>query len=269
MATVQDNIHALSQIKTHPKSSSKLIDSIEAIRAKKVEPVAFDAIAVLLVFKPTSDAVAVTQWRTTEEVKILWAKDQPVTNPAQLAYIDKILQMSLHGIEITEILPLVIDMCKDKILHGIDNLSKSLKDEMQQPRNLWGFNGDLSTHREFRNGIRSHMLFKGRPFVTTLDRFTRTVAHTARLGRRAEVQDFVQILFLSYAITATNGHTKRLGKILPHDKVKCLRMLGDYMRSLWLIHQLLKRLRRVNMKVKVTVEQVLTQAIPSLLANRQ
>lgn len=269
MATVQDNIHALSQIKPHPKSNSKLINSIEAIRGKKVEPVVFDAIAVLLAFKATPDAVAVTQWRTTEEVKILWAKDQPVTNPAQLAYIDKILQMSLSGVEITEILPLVVEMCKDRILHRIEKLAKALEDAMQWPRNMWGFNGDLSAHKEFQDGIRSHILFKGRPIVTTLDRFTRTMARMARRGRSAQVEDFVQILFFSYAVTATNGHTKRLGKILRHDKVKCLRVLGNYMRALWLIHQLLKRLSKGGRKVKVTIEQVSTQAISSLLANRQ
>ena len=67
---------------------------------------------------------AVTYWRSRDEFKLLWAKDQPVNDQNQLCYIETLLENAKNGIKTDGLLHIVIAMCKEKILYRIKKLAK-------------------------------------------------------------------------------------------------------------------------------------------------
>lgn len=251
MEPIQNLIHMHADIKSQPRTEVHIVDFIEEYRSKKSEAILLDAIGILLVFNKPEN-VAVTQWRTKDELKILWAKDEAVTSPEQLAYIDSLLQMSLDGVEIAVILPIVVDMCWEKILHRIERLARSFTQEIHRAWNTWRLMPHRSSHHEFAERIREHVQFQDRTVIESLDLFTRLLARVASSGHHAEAPHVVKLIFFCYAVTSTSKLTRLLSKVLNGSQVRYLGLLGDYMRSLWLIHQLLRRLRNT----KVTVEQV-------------
>ena len=79
MEHVEDYIHGLSQIEFHLRSSRDLPAWSLATHVAVLE-----GLALLLVFNPKGDVAATSYWRTADELKLLWAKNQPIDDNNQL-----------------------------------------------------------------------------------------------------------------------------------------------------------------------------------------
>src|SRR4051794_41004666 len=125
MAHVEDYLHGLSQIQFHLKSNRDLPAWSHATQSNQDHVAVLEGLALLLVFAPTGDVAAISYWRTKTELKLLWAKNQPVDDSDQLRYIEDLLENVKNGTKTSELLDKVIDMCSEKILHRVKKLAKS------------------------------------------------------------------------------------------------------------------------------------------------
>ena len=84
MAHVEDYLHGLSQIEFHLESSRDLPAWSYTTQGHRKPVALLQGLALLLVFAPKGDVAATSYWRSANELKLLWAKNQPVDDSNQL-----------------------------------------------------------------------------------------------------------------------------------------------------------------------------------------
>jgi hypothetical protein len=151
MGPVENYIHALSQIEFHHKPSRDLPAWSRATQSDRDHVAGLDGLALLLIFSPNTDVVAISYWRSGNELKLLWAKNQPVDDPNQLQYIEKLLENAKNGTPADELLEIVIPICRDKILRRIKKLANSFgvsqTNQKLEQSNLWQFDETKASHQ--------------------------------------------------------------------------------------------------------------------------
>jgi hypothetical protein len=141
MEHVQDYIHGLSQIEFH-FGSGRDLPACSFTKWDQREDVAIlEGLSLLLVFAPKGDVAAISIWRSADELKLLWAKNQPVDNSDQLRYIEDLLENVKNNSDMPVLLEMVTAMCKEKIFHLVKKLAKSFgvspNNQRQEESNLW------------------------------------------------------------------------------------------------------------------------------------
>src|SRR5256714_2843527 len=244
-------IHGLSQIEFHHGSGRDLPAWSHATQSDREHVASLDGLALLLVFSPKEDVVAISSWRSAHEFKLLWAKNQPVDDSNQLRYIEELLENIKKGTPADELLKIVIPMCREKIFHRVRKLANSFgvsqTDQRQDESNLWRFDETEEPCQTLEATLKKANRLKGNESTAhLLDRFTRFVG---RVIKTSKAEDFWTILYFSWCVTSVAG----LNKILGENQVRYLSKLGDYVRIL----QRIPLLKKVD-KAKITVEQVMT-----------
>ena len=118
MGLAEDYVHGLSQVQFHLRSSRDLSAWSHATQSDRDHVAILDGLALLLVFAPKGDVAAISYWRSADELKLLWAKNQPVDDSNQLRYIEDLLENVKNGTEATELLKMVIAMCRERFFIG-------------------------------------------------------------------------------------------------------------------------------------------------------
>jgi hypothetical protein len=185
-----------------------------------------------------------------DELKLLWAKNQLVNDSKQLRYIEELLDNIRKGTPATELLKVVIPMCREKIFHRVRKLANSFGvsqiDQKQEESNLWRCDETKEPYRKLEARLKEATFLEYYKSTSDLlDRFTRFVG---RVTMASKAEDFWTILYFSWCVTSVADLNKILGK----NQVKYLSKLGDYVRILERIPLLLERAG----KPKITVEQV-------------
>jgi hypothetical protein len=251
MGRAEDYVHALSQVEFHFGSSRDLPARSHATQSDRDHVAILDGLALLLVFTPKGDVAAISYWRSAEELKLLWAKNQPVDDSNQLRYIEDLLDNITNGAEADALLNMVIAMCREKIFHRVKKLANSFgvsqNNQRQEESNLWQFDETKKPHQKLEAALKKAGWLKNEPTVHVLDNFTRFVG---RVTRTSESKVFWNILYFSWSVTSVAD----LNKVLEEKQVRYLSKLGDYVRIIQHTPVLLKKVG----KAKITVEQVLT-----------
>ena len=195
---------------------------------------------------------ATSSWRSADELKLLWAKNQPVNDDNQLRYIEELLENVKKGTEADELLKIVIPMCTEKIFHRVKKLANSFgvsqNNLRQDELNLWQFDDTKEPHQKLEAALKeAGWLEANESTVHLLDSFTRLVG---RVKKTSKAEVFWNILWFSFPVTSVTD----LNKVLEEKQVRHLSKLGDYVRILKHIPLLLEKAG----KAKITVEQVIT-----------
>jgi len=254
MGFTEDYVHGLSQVEFHVGSSRDLPAWSYADQSDRDHVAILDGLALLLVFAPKGDVVATSYWRSAKELKLLWAKNEPVDDSGQLRYIEDLLGNIKKGTKADELLYMVIAMCREKIFHRVKKLAKSFgvsqEKQRQKESNLWEFDETKEPHQKLEAVLKAAGWLEYKPTVYVLDNFTRFVG---TVTRNSESADFWNILYFSWSVTSVAD----LNKVLNQEQVRYLGKLGDYVRIIQHMPSLLKKAG----KAEITVEQVLTQCI--------
>ena len=251
MGLAEDYVHGLSQVEFHRGSSRDLPAWSYATQSDRDHVASLDGLALLLVFSPKGDVAATSYWRSADELKLLWAKNQPVDDNNQLRYIEELFENVKKGIKADKLLKIVIPMCREKIFHRAKKLANSFgvsqNNQRQEESNLWQFDKTKEPHQKLEVALKVAGWLKHKPTVHVLDGFTRFVG---TITKTSKVKDFWDILYFSWSVTSVAD----LDKVLEEKHVRYLRKLGDYVRILQHLPLLLKKAG----KAKITVEQVIT-----------
>jgi hypothetical protein len=243
-------VHGLSQVEFHHGPGRDLPAWSSATQSDRDHVASLDGLALLLVFSPRGDVAAISYWRSAHELKLLWAKNQPVDDSNQLQYIEELLENAKKGTPATELLKIVIPMCREKIVHRVKKLANSFgvnqTDQKQGKSNLWRFDETEEPCQTLEAALKkANCLNRYGSTVQLLDGFTRFVGKVTKTSKTA---DLWSILYLSWCVTSIAD----LNKILGESQVRYLRKLGDYVRILERIPLLLKKEGRA----KITIEHV-------------
>ena len=251
MAHVEDCLHGLSQIEFHLGSGRDLPIWSHVDPSYRNHVAILEGLALLLVFDPKGDVVATSYWRSATELKLLWAKNQPVNDHNQLRYINNLLEKVKNSTEADDLLNMVIAMCREKIFHRVKKLAESFgvsqKNQRREESNLWRFDETKEQHQKLESALRNDGWFKKSSTVQGLDNFTRFVG---RATRTSTILDFGGILSFSWSVTSV----AEVKEVLEETQIRCLRKLGDYVR----IIRHMPKIVKMAGKAKITVEQVLT-----------
>jgi hypothetical protein len=255
MAHVEDYLHGLSQIDFHLKANRDLPAWSFATDSYRDHVAVLEGLALLLVFAPKGDVAATSSWRTKTELKLLWAKNQPVDDSDQLRYIENLLENVKNGTKTGELLKKVIVMCRGKIFQRVKKLAKSFgmsqNNQKQAESNLWKFDETKEPHQKLEAALRKGGWLTHKSIVEGLDNFTRFVG---RVTKASEMMAFWNILCFSWTVTTV----AELNEVLEEKQVKYLSKLGDYVRILRCMPEILKKAG----EAEITVEQVFTQCTP-------
>jgi len=245
-------VHGLSQIEFHHRPGRDLPAWSRATQSDRDHVASLDGLALLLVFSPYKDVAATSYWQSADELKLLWAKNQPVNDSSQLQYIEELLENAKKGTQADELLKVVIPMCREKIFHRVKKLANSFDvsktNQKQEKSNLWRFDETEEPHQKLEAALKEAGWLRGnKSTINVLDSFTRLVGRTTKTSG---TDVFWIILYFSWCVTSVAG----LDKILGEDQVRYLSKLGDYVRILEPIPLLLRKAGIT----KITVEQVMT-----------
>ena len=125
MGHADDYVHGLSQVEYHYGSGRDLSGWSRATKGDRDHVAVLEGLALLLVFTPKGDVAATSSWRSANELKLLWAKNQPVDDDNQLRYIEELLENVKNKTEASELLYTVIAICREKIFHRVKKLANS------------------------------------------------------------------------------------------------------------------------------------------------
>ncbi|OCL00336.1 uncharacterized protein K441DRAFT_651221 [Cenococcum geophilum 1.58] len=249
MGPPEDYIHGLSQVQFHYGSSRDVSAWSHATKSDQDHVAVLEGLALLLVFTPKGDVAATSSWRSADELKLLWAKNQPVDDNNQLRYIEELLENVKNGTGTRELLNTVIAMCREKIFHRVKKLANSFgvsqNNQRQEESNLWQFDETKEPHQKLEAALKNSGWCKNVSTVYALDRFTRVVG---KVIKTSEVKYFWNILYFSWSVTSIAD----LNKVLEEKQVRYLSKLGDYVRIIKQMPLLLKKAG----KAKITIEQV-------------
>jgi hypothetical protein len=242
MEYVDDYVHGLSQVEFHRGSAKNLPAWSNATEVERDHISSLEGLALLLVFSAKGDVAAVTYWRSADELRVLWAKNEVVKDSAKLNYVNQLLECGIKGTKDNEVLRLVVSMCKDKILHRIKKLARSFNISQNNPRDeesngIWGF--DEKKHVRLHNSLKKagQLINDSTSLIDALDQFT---CQLGKMTKGSEIEDFMNILSLSGCLTTHDA----LDSILEENQVRYLRKLGDYVRAVERIPSLCEKLER-------------------------
>jgi len=188
MEHLEDYIHGLSQIEFHLGLSRDLPAWSHATQEDRDHVTVLEGLALLLVFAPKGDVAATSYWRTADELKLLWAKNQPVDDSDKLRYIRDLLENVKNGTNPENLLNMVVAMCKEKIFHRVDKLANSFGvSQRQEESNLWQFNETKEPHQKLEAALKEAGWLGYGSTADTLDNFTRFVG---RVTRTSDAVDF-------------------------------------------------------------------------------
>jgi hypothetical protein len=252
MALAEDYVHGLALVEYHHGSGRDLPAWSHASQDDRSHVAILEGLAFLLVFSSKRDVAATSYWRSADEFKLLWAKNQPVDDDNQLRYIEELFENVKKGTKTNELLKIVIPMCIEKIFHRVNKLASSFSVSQNNLRqgelNLWQFDGTKEPHQKLEAALKKEGWLKAnQSTVHRLDSFTRLVG---RVQRTTKAMVFWYILHLSWVVTSVAD----LNKVLEPKQVRYLSKLGDYVRILQHMPLLLAKVD----KAKITVEQVMT-----------
>jgi len=125
MGHVADYVHGLSQIEFHLRSNRDIPAWSHTSQGDREHVAILEGLAFLLVFALKGDVAATSYWRSADELKLLWAKNEPVDDSNQLQYIEDLLEKVKNSTKTAELLDTVIAMCREKIFHWVKKLAKS------------------------------------------------------------------------------------------------------------------------------------------------
>src|SRR5438034_7868389 len=114
MGHIETYVHALSQIEYHRESGKDLSGWLKSSKETKDHVAVLDGLALLLILRPKGDVAAITTWRSANECKILWAKNQPIGDSKELEYSQQLLQNVKKGYHTDQMLQFVIPMYREK-----------------------------------------------------------------------------------------------------------------------------------------------------------
>jgi hypothetical protein len=248
MGVTEDNIHGLSQVEFIRGQNRDLAAYSYVTQSDRDHIASLDGLALLLVFAAKGAVAAVTYWRSRDEFKLLWAKNQPVNDQNQLCYIKTLLENAKNGIKTDGLLHIVIAMCKEKILYRIKKLAKAFGSiDQQEESNLWQFDPTKESHQNVEAALKKAGWLRTKSAIHILDDFTRSVG---KVTKASEIKSFLAILRFSRTVTSVAD----LAKILKGDQIRYLNKLSDYVHILDHIPSLLKKIGNA----KIVVEQVRT-----------
>lgn len=254
MTSSEDYVHAISQIQYYHQSNKDVPGWPHLRQNYQNYLIVLEGLALLLVFSSKSDVAAVTSWRTADELRLFWAKNQAVDDQHVLHYVQDLLDSARRGAKTGELLYKVISMCRDKIFQQIEKLAKSFNvsqsNQRDQELNLWNFDATNAACQKLEMAMKAAGWLKNQLIVTRLDNFTRFVGKTTRID---ESKIFFTIIYFSWTVTAST----ELNKLLAAERVRYLSKLSDYMRILRHIPKLLQMAGKAN----IIIEQVLTSCI--------
>jgi hypothetical protein len=136
----ENYVHGLSQVEFQHGSGRDLPGWSRATQSDREHVASLDGLALLLVFRPKGDVAAISYWRSAHELKLLWAKNQPVDDSNQLRYIEELVENVKKGTRAAELLKIVIPMCREKIFHRVRKLANSFgvsQTDQKRESNLW------------------------------------------------------------------------------------------------------------------------------------
>jgi hypothetical protein len=247
----ENYIHGLSQIEYHRGSGRDLPAWSRAAQSDPEHVANLDGLALLLVFDPTGDVAAVSYWQSKYELKVLWAKNEPVDDASQLRYIEDLLENAKNGTPTAELVKTVISMCRAKIFRRVRKLANSFgvsqANQKLEESNLWRFDETKEPHQKLEAALANLVGKYDSTTVSLLDGFTRFMG---KVTKTSEVEDFRRILYFSKKVTSVAG----LDEILKGNQVKYLKKLGDYVR---ILEHLPAIVRKAGIR-EITVEQVMT-----------
>jgi len=190
MELVEEYVHTLSQIEFHRGSGRDLPVWSNATQRDRDHVASLDGLALLFVFSPKGDVAATSYWRSADELKLLWAKNQPVNDHKQLRYIEDLLKNVKEGTQTQDLLSIVIPMCIGMIFYRIKKLANSFgvsqNNLRQDESNLWQFDGTKRPHQKLEAALKkggwlkADWLKTGESTVHLLDSFTRLVGKTKK-----------------------------------------------------------------------------------------
>jgi hypothetical protein len=246
-------VHGLSQIEFHHRSGRDLPAWSRTTPSDRDYVASLDGLALLLVFSPKGDVAATSYWQSAGELKLLWAKNQPVNDSSQLRYIEELLEKAEKGARVGELLNVVITMCREKIFYRVRKLANSFDvnktNQRQEESNLWRFDETKEPHQKLGATLEeAGWLTDNKSTARVLDDFTRLVGRTTKTSGTG---DFWIILYFSWCVTTVAD----LNKILGENQARYLRKLNDYIRILKRIPSLLKK----PGITKIILEQVMTR----------
>lgn len=160
---MEDYVHALSQIEFHRGPGRDLPAWSNATQS---DLASLDGLAFLFVFSPKGDVAATSYWRSADELKLLWAKNQPVNDHKQLRYIGDLLKNVKDGTQTQDLLSIVIPMCIGMIFYRVKKLANSFgvsqNNLRQDESNLWQFDGTKQPHQKLEAALMEGRLAQGR-----------------------------------------------------------------------------------------------------------
>jgi hypothetical protein len=176
-------------------------------------------------------------WRSADELKLLWAKNQPVDDNNQLRYIEELLENVKNGTGTRVLLYKVIAMCRENIFHRVKKLANSFgvsqNNRGREESNLWQFDETKEPHQKLEAVLKMFGWRNNESTVHVLDRFTRV----RKVIKTSEVKYFWNILYFSWSVTSIPD----LSKVLEEKQVRYLSKLGDYVRIIKHMPLLLKK----------------------------
>jgi hypothetical protein len=249
MEQTENFVHGLSQLQFHLRSNKALPAWSHAKQSERENVALLDGLALLLVFAPKGDIAATTCWQTGSEVEVLWAKNQPVDDHDELAYIESLIQKAQGGARVADILEIAIPMCRDKILYRIKKLAKSFgigrESQRQKEANLWQFDATKKPFQKLQATLEEKGFFTGETTIQLLDGFTRRLGETTKTS---SVKWFKYLIYFSRAAATVSN----LGDVLDAQQVRYLGKLGDYLRVVQGIPKLVKDVKKRNARIVAT-----------------
>jgi hypothetical protein len=250
MGLMEDFIHGLSQVEFHLGPGRDLLAWSNAAQRDRDHVAILDGLTLLFVFTSRRGVAAVSYWQSAEGIKLLWAKNQPVDDSNQLRYIKDLFENITNGAKESELLHIVIAMCREKIFHRVRKLAGSFgvcqNDRRRGESNLWQFDGTKKPHQKLEAALREAGWLENKSTTQVLGGFMRFVGGVTKTS---ESKVFLNVLYFSWTVTSVVDFDKML-----EEQVRHLRKLGDYVRVIRYIPLLLKKLGNA----KITIEQVLT-----------
>ncbi|MCJ1377793.1 hypothetical protein MMC17_000889 [Xylographa soralifera] len=251
---MQNFIHALSQLQSPYSHRTDNVAYTNANREVKEHIELLDGLALLLVFSPNGDVAATGLWRSSNAITLLWCKNEEVTDLDTLHYISSLRSAAFAQKSPKEMLDLVAPFCRMKIFERCKKLAKSFgvtRDNVNSVRtNLWQYNETDHYHQQLRNAlVKLGVLITTSSVSTMLDIF---IKRAGCLSKDSPLHHFTTTLLTAWALSTGTP----LANIITREQTKRVDRLGDYMRILYVLPALVKRLSKDGQIMPPKAQQV-------------
>lgn len=226
-----NKIHALSLVDFH--ASIQRRDVVYAAHSYKPDsPVTkhinlLDGMALLLIRKPQKEVVATSFRLDSSGFTIYWARNDNMSIGAETDYMTRLLQHAKSQTPSLEVLSLVIDYTKAKIISRCGKLAKVFELSRQIQRagehNLLKLDTNNPKYRELEKQLRQREIIKAnRHLYDFLDDLVRGIA---RVSATTSTPNLVKIISHAYEL-CTQQH--KIGDLIIRHHSDKFRKLSDY-----------------------------------------